>query len=161
MILPPKTILLQRISAPFLNLPPDRLQWFNIPQNNENITPGNTYIQVFHTLKPLLLLNLGNKAHRKEIIKRTTLTEKHIHPDNQYSGHDTNTYVHKILKLHFESEYDGTIISKEYADTTLNDTVDGIDEIVLFSSHNLIPKTIIQPIHYELYEDFVLHSTEF
>jgi len=161
MILPPKTILLQRIPIPFLNLPSDKLQWFTTGKQIQNITPGDTYIQVFHTLKPLILLNLGNTAQRNEIIKETALTEQNIHPDQQYSGHDTNTYVHKILKHHFASKYDGTIISKEYADTALKDSLDGIDEIVLFSTHDLKPKSIIEPIQSQFYEDFVLHSTEF
>jgi hypothetical protein len=161
MILPPETLLIQRIPIPFLTLPSDKLQWFTAYKQIKNITPGNTYIQVFHTLKPLVLLNLGNKAQRNEIIKHTALTEENINPDHQYSGHDTNTYVHKILKHHFESKYDGTIISKEYADTTLKETLDGIDEIVLFSTRDLKPKSIIQPIRTQFYEDFVLHSTEF
>lgn len=105
-------------------------------------------------------MNLGKEKQRNEIIQTTDITKTKLHPDFQYSGHDTNKYIHTRLQHYFSQKYKGTIVYDELNDTALSTDLKGINEIVLFDCTDLEPLTVLDATSNPFYHDFLSHSAE-
>lgn len=160
MLLPKNTILYKRQSLPSTELPSNSIQWFNKTNSIEAVHPDNTYILIFKTTKEIKLMNLGKEKQRNEIIQTTDITKTKLHPDFQYSGHDTNKYIHTRLQHYFSQKYKGTIVYDELNDTALSTDLKGINEIVLFDCTDLEPLTVLDATSNPFYHDFLSHSAE-
>lgn len=160
MFLPKNTILYKRQSLPSTEIPTNSIQWFNKTNSIEAVYPDNTYILIFKTTKEIKLMNLGKEKQRNEIIQTTDITKTKLHPDFQYSGHDTNKYIHTRLQHYFSQKYKGTIVSDELNDTALSTDLKGINEIVLFDCTDLEPLTVLDATSNPFYHDFLSHSAE-
>lgn len=160
MILPKNTILYKRQSLPSTEIPKSSLQWFKKTKSIEQVHPENTYILVLKTKNNLKLMNLGKEKTRKQIIETTDITKTKLHPDFQYSGHDTNKYIHTTLMHYFSAKYKGTIVSDELNDAALATDLKGINEIVLFDCTDLEPLAALDATSDPFYHDFLSHYTD-
>jgi hypothetical protein len=81
----------------------------------------------------LNLLNVGNAIDRETILEGTTLTEKDLNPDMQYSGHVSSLKVQMAIEASSVlQQYSGMIISKLHTDVELEAFLEGLDKVVIF-----------------------------
>ena len=110
------------------------IEWFRVGKFDGGTSYG-TYEGTYVLLSDLNLLNLGRSDHRKLIVKCTDLSDNDLNPDVQYSGYDTNTFVHRaIWRSDLLKEFDGTVFVDRWVDLGLKELLgDAPEEVVIFT----------------------------
>jgi hypothetical protein len=112
--------------------------WFAFEPGDDSSSYGK-HLSSFTVLRKLKLLDLGKRKVRDSIEKfvmashlpddKKNQFKRDFHPDYQWSGGESNRFIHGILQALFKKRYDGTIITSDVDDEDL----EGAEELVLFA----------------------------
>lgn len=111
------------------------IEWFRGRNYPEALESYGSFIGTYKASKRLFLINLGCSEDRQMVLEHTCLTKDDLDPDIQYSGYEANLKVHRaILNTPSLQWYDGTFVSEDHSDPDLRTSLEGAEEVVIFTA---------------------------